>query len=140
MQRRSFVEKLRERVKGPPATKEEIDQLNLNMQREVLKTKMSIAKHQRPSLLKNVMFGGQPVTRGRAQGRRGTAYRQEPSLGFGSNSSESNFGGSMFSSENTYRGMDEMLGSGPAMKKEKGRQKKYEKPFGSGLDDMFGFG
>lgn len=119
MRKSGFLGKLRERLREPPATKEEVEQLGLNAKRETYKTQIVKAKQARPSKLANLVFGSP----GQSQRSSSRMYRQPPreenSLLFSGN--DSGFG----------KGLDDMIGAGSSPNSKKG---KYTK---SGIEDMF---
>lgn len=125
--RSGFFGRLRERIREPDATKEGIEQLELNTKREEYKTRMHIAKAKRPSKFGNLVFGSQSPPQ-RSYGRSSRqAPRENDSWLFSNDSHSSGFGSESFGS-----GLNDMLGMGSSQNNS--RKKKYQK---SGLEEMF---
>ena len=84
-QKRSVLNRIRERFQEKPATPEEVRQLGLNAKRETYKTQIQKAKSSRPSRFDNIMGGGgrQPSY------RRGSKYAPQDSGLFGGGSAGS---------------------------------------------------
>lgn len=118
MKKQGFLGKLKERIREPPATKEEVEQLGWNAKRETYKTQIAKAKQGRPpSGLAKLVFGSpqQPQRYGRMP--RSTP-REESSFLFGNQNS--GFGS----------GLDDMIGAGSS-------NTKKAKNVRSGIEDMF---
>lgn len=127
MKKSSFLSKIRDRVREPPATKEEVEQLGLNAKRETFKTQIAKAKQARPSKLGGLLYGSSAPSGSRPRSY-GKLPRQEESSSwlFGNNNSGSGF----FDSGSSGKGLDEMIGMGGGSRKGKKNQR-------SGFDEMF---
>lgn len=133
-------ERLRERFREHPATKEEIMQLELDTRREQLKSQKYTYKHQRSNAFERIVGGGQrqarpsrgyATPRSRPQGRMGSSLLESNNVSFGYTP-----GRSQSSWQGT--GLNSLLGSGnPMLGPKKYSKREQPKPFASGLDSLF---
>ena len=115
----SVLSKIREKFKEKPATREEVEQLKLDAQRETYKTQKQLAKSKRPSRFAFLEGGGSPSSRGRRSQETGSFL-------FGGGGGKSNGGGLLDFGSGPSLGM---FGGG-----EKPRRGKQQK---SGLEELF---
>ena len=124
-QKRSVLNRIRERFQEKPATAEEVKQLHLNAKRETYKTQIQKAKSARGSKWDNIVGGGgrQPSY------RRGSRYAPQDSGLFGGGG-----GGSWLESGNGPS-FDFITGGG----QKQGRSRRSEDSgfTGKGLSDLF---
>ena len=121
-EKRSVLNRIRERFKEKPATPEEIQQLRLNTVREELKTRGQIAKSRRPSRFSGFMSESKPSGRGRT----GVRHQQEPSFLFGGGNKGS--GGEDFLGISKSPSLDFITGANSGKK---------SKNYKSGLEELF---
>lgn len=121
----SFLGKLRDKIREPPATKEEVEQLGLNAKRETYKTQIARAKQSRPSRLDRLLSGG-PAPRGRI-GRVSYPRGEDNSFLMGGNPS----GDSFLTSSSGGEGLMDMVGAGHSSFKKGKKQQR------SGLEELF---
>lgn len=127
-----FLQKIRNKIKEPPATKEEIDQLKLNTQREELKTRSQLAKNRRPSRFAGIGGGGFGGGGGGRSGRTGHHSNDNSFLFGGGNSN-----GGSFLDMGSSPSLDFITG-GNQKPSRRGRNNSDEGGIsGKGLSDMF---
>lgn len=129
--KRGIRERLIERFKEKPATKAEIEQLELDTKREQLKTLKSKARHSRPSRYEGMFGGNSSVGRVSRKVQSSSAFGGG---GFGMSSGMMSSGEGMgFGS-----GLDNMLGSGGRSKEGRKTSRQPDMGFCSGMDEMLG--
>lgn len=128
-------ERLREKFREHPATKEEIMQLELDTRREQLKSQKYNYKHQRPSAFERIVGGSQRQprpSRGGAPRQRlgGSMLDSRPSISFISKNTQP-------TSQGFGSGLHSLLGSGMQEQPKKYQKKQVPPTWGSGLSKMF---
>lgn len=127
-QKRSVLNRIRERFQEKPATREEVQQLGLNAKRESYKTQIARAKASRGSRLDRLTGGGS-----------GPSYRR------GSRNAPPPTGSWLLDSGNSRGGGFMDMGNGPSLdfitgggqKQGRGRRQEDNGFTGKGLSDLF---